>query len=161
MLEHSCSNEPAVSHMTRFDTVAEAIESFARGEFVVVVDDHDDGENGGKLVIAADAVTEEKMAWMMRHASDEIWAPMTTPPADRLQLPAGGGASSESFRPASTRSIALVVDDGPGASAGAHARTLAGLVHPAHTAREFRSPGHVLAVRARPGGVLTGRESVV
>jgi len=56
--------------------ISQAIEAYARGEFLVVVDD-EDRENEGDLIIAADAMTPEKMTFMIRHTSGVICAPMS------------------------------------------------------------------------------------
>ena len=45
-----------------FSTVEDAVAAVARGEIVVVVDD-EDRENEGDLIMAADAVTPEKIAF--------------------------------------------------------------------------------------------------
>lgn len=50
-----------------FDAVEDALAAFARGEFLVVMDD-EGRENEGDLIIAAEHVTTEKMAWMIRHS---------------------------------------------------------------------------------------------
>jgi len=44
----------------------DALEAFARGEFLVVMDD-EGRENEGDLIIAASRCTTEKMAWMIKH----------------------------------------------------------------------------------------------
>lgn len=44
----------------------DALAAFARGEFLVVMDD-EDRENEGDLIIAASHCTTEKMAWMIKH----------------------------------------------------------------------------------------------
>jgi len=49
-----------------FDTVPEALEAFANGEFLVVMDD-ENRENEGDLIIAGSQCTTEKMAWMIKH----------------------------------------------------------------------------------------------
>jgi 3,4-dihydroxy-2-butanone 4-phosphate synthase len=49
-----------------FDEVERAIDAVRRGEFVVVVDD-EDRENEGDLIIAADQMTPDKMAFMIRY----------------------------------------------------------------------------------------------
>ena len=66
------------------DTVA-AIKAFEDGEIVVVVDD-DDRENEGDLIVAAVHCTSEKMAFIIRHTSGIVCAPMTTDDAKRLNL---------------------------------------------------------------------------
>jgi hypothetical protein len=47
------------------DTVSSAIEAIARGEFVVVMDEQG-RENEGDLICAAEKITIEGMAWMIR-----------------------------------------------------------------------------------------------
>lgn len=49
-----------------FDDMQEALDAFARGEFLVVMDD-ESRENEGDLIIAADKITTEKMAWFIKH----------------------------------------------------------------------------------------------
>ena len=48
--------------------IESAVEAIKRGEFVVVVDDLD-RENEGDLVCAASKVTQQMMAWLIRHSS--------------------------------------------------------------------------------------------
>lgn len=50
----------------KFDAMEDALEAFARGEFLVVMDD-EGRENEGDLIIAASHCTTEKMAWMIKH----------------------------------------------------------------------------------------------
>ena len=49
-----------------FDSIDETIGAFRNGEFIVVLDSTD-RENEGDLIIAAEDVTAEKMAFMIRH----------------------------------------------------------------------------------------------
>ena len=49
-----------------FDSMEDALAAFARGEFLVVMDD-ENRENEGDLIIAASQCTTEKMAWMIKH----------------------------------------------------------------------------------------------
>ena len=64
--------------------VTAAIEAFGRGEIVVVVDD-DDRENEGDLFVAASLCTADKMAFIIRHTSGIVCAPLTPEEARRLQ----------------------------------------------------------------------------
>ena len=47
----------------KLDTVEEAIDEIKKGNFVIVVDD-EDRENEGDLIIAAEAITPEKVNFM-------------------------------------------------------------------------------------------------
>ncbi|GIS99724.1 MAG: hypothetical protein CM1200mP26_14370 [Acidimicrobiales bacterium] len=87
-------------------SIEDAIEAYARGEFLVVVDD-EDRENEGDLIIAADAMTPEKMAFMIRHTSGVICAPMSNDRADALDLPLMVVDNTESMRTAFTVSVDL------------------------------------------------------
>ena len=62
-----------------------AVEAFARGEIVVVTDD-DDRENEGDLFVAASLCTPEKMAFVIRHTSGIVCAPVSAEEARRLHL---------------------------------------------------------------------------
>ena len=62
-----------------------AIAAFARGELIVVTDD-DDRENEGDLFCAASLCTPEKMAFMIRHTSGIVCAPLDAADARRLHL---------------------------------------------------------------------------
>src|SRR5690606_3296758 len=69
-----------------FATIEEAIKEIAAGRPVVVVDD-EDRENEGDLIFAAQMATPELLAFMVRHTSGFICAPLTEAEADRLDLP--------------------------------------------------------------------------
>ena len=60
-----------------FDSVESAISAIAKGEIVVVVDDAA-RENEGDLILAAEHATPEKIAFMIRHTSGVLCAPMPT-----------------------------------------------------------------------------------
>ncbi|KAF9381150.1 hypothetical protein CPC16_009981, partial [Podila verticillata] len=50
-----------------FDSVEDAIQDIADGKFVIAVD-NEDRENEGDLIIAAEKVTTEQMAFLIRHS---------------------------------------------------------------------------------------------
>ena len=61
------SPPPAASELV-LSTIESALKAFQSGEFIVVVDDLE-RENEGDLIIAASAITTEKMAWIIKHSS--------------------------------------------------------------------------------------------
>lgn len=140
-------------HVVALDTIEDALAAYAKGEFLVVVDD-EDRENEGDLIIAADAMTEEKMAFMIRHTSGVICAPMLDDRADELRLPLMVAENTESHRTAFTVTVDLIEGCTTGISAGDRARTITALAEPERTPGEFARPGHIFPLRARPGGVL-------
>src|SRR5579862_4485778 len=67
------------------ERIRTAIAAFARGEIIIVADD-DDRENEGDLFVAASLCTPEKMAFIIRHTSGIVCAPLATEEARRLHL---------------------------------------------------------------------------
>lgn len=72
--------------MTRLSTIEDALEALRAGRPVLVTDD-EDRENEGDVIMAAQTLTDEWMAWTIRHSSGYVCAPMPDAIADRLDLP--------------------------------------------------------------------------
>jgi len=87
-----------------FDTVASAIQAIANGEFVIVVDDTD-RENEGDLIIAAEKITTEKMAFLVKHSSGLVCVGMPAPRLQTLDLPQMVTHNADPFRTAFTVSV--------------------------------------------------------
>ena len=131
-----------------FSTIEDSLEAFQRGDFVVVVDD-EDRENEGDLIIAADAMDEEKMAFMIRYTSGVICAPMTEERANSLELPLMVSNNTESMRTAFTVSVDLLEGSTTGISAGDRSATVGALSDPDFGVNDFARPGHIFPLRAR------------
>ena len=136
-------------------SIPEAIEVFRKGKFVIIVDD-EDRENEGDLVIAAEAVTPEAVAFMARKASGLICVPMAGEYLDRLGLgmmvpPARNGTR---FGTAFTVSVEAREGVTTGISAADRARTIAVLADPEAVSEDLVQPGHIFPLRYHPGGVL-------
>src|SRR4051794_23823351 len=86
------------------NTVTEAIEAVANGELIVVVDDGD-RENEGDLIMAASKASPEQIAFMIRHTSGIICAPMAPERADRLNLAPMVANNRDPMRTAFTVSV--------------------------------------------------------
>ncbi len=136
-----------------FDTVADAIEAIANGEFVIVVDDTD-RENEGDLIIAAEKITAEKMAFLVRHSSGLVCVAMQAQRLQALDLPQMVTENADPFRTAFTVSVDYKYGTTSGISAADRALTLRALADPASQASDFHRPGHLFPLRARLGGVL-------
>ncbi|KAM0525644.1 hypothetical protein ACHAPE_000354 [Trichoderma viride] len=136
-----------------FDSIPDSIEAFRRGEFLVVLDDPS-RENEADLIIAAEAITTEQMAWMVRYSSGYICAPITHARADALGLPPMVQRSEDPRGTAYTVSVDAA-DPSVTTGISAHDRALVCrvLADPASSASSLRRPGHVLPLRAAPGGV--------
>jgi 3,4-dihydroxy 2-butanone 4-phosphate synthase len=147
--------QPPSSGPKTFDSIESTVEAFRNGEFIVVLDSQD-RENEGDLIIAAEDVTTEKMAFMVRHTSGLICAPITSSLAGELQLPQMVVDNEDPNRTAYTISIdsndqTLITT---GISAHDRALTCRTLANPKAVVDSFRRPGHVFPLRARDGGVL-------
>lgn len=69
-----------------FGTIEDAVAAMAAGRFVVVLDD-EDRENEGDLIIAADRVTPEAMAFMVKHTSGLVCVALEPQRCEELNLP--------------------------------------------------------------------------
>src|SRR5436190_2244348 len=135
------------------DTVQEVLQAFAKGELVVVTDD-DDREGEGDLIVAASLCTAEKMAFIIRHTSGIVCAPITTDDARRLRLDPMVAHNESNHTTAFTVSIDYKPDGGTGISADERASCCRALANPNAGANDFARPGHIFPLIARDGGVL-------
>jgi 3,4-dihydroxy 2-butanone 4-phosphate synthase / GTP cyclohydrolase II len=133
--------------------VERAFAELAAGRPVLVADD-EGRENEVDVIFAASAASAEWVAWAVRHSSGYLCAPMPGHRADVLELPLMVERSEDPRGTAYTVSVDAAVGVTTGISAADRARTLRVLGDPASGARDLIRPGHVLPLRARPGGVL-------
>jgi 3,4-dihydroxy 2-butanone 4-phosphate synthase / GTP cyclohydrolase II len=142
-----------VSGEIRLGTVEEALEALRAGRPVLVADS-EDRENEADVVLAAQSATPEWVAWTIRHSSGYLCAPMTAARADALDLPLMVPHSQDPRRTAYTVTVDAATGVSTGISAADRARTLRVLADPAAGHNDLIRPGHVLPLRAVPGGVL-------
>jgi 3,4-dihydroxy 2-butanone 4-phosphate synthase/GTP cyclohydrolase II len=136
-----------------FAPIDDVIAAIARGDMVVLVDD-EDRENEGDLIMAAEHVTAEKLAFIIRHTSGVVVAPLTGERCDDLRLPMMVDHNTESHRTAFTVSVDLLEGTSTGISAADRALTIRALADGTVGYQAFARPGHVFPLRAREGGVL-------
>ncbi|HEX8074200.1 MAG TPA: 3,4-dihydroxy-2-butanone-4-phosphate synthase [Thermoleophilaceae bacterium] len=134
-------------------TIEEGIRAVAAGDLVIVADDVD-RENEGDLIMAAEKVTPEQIAFMIRHTSGIICQPMTGERLDQLDLPQMVSQNTESKRTAFTVSVDARNGTTTGVSAEDRACTVRALADPGTGAEDFLKPGHIFPLRYREGGVL-------
>ncbi len=135
------------------ERVAEAIRAFERGEIVIVTDD-DDRENEGDLFIAASHCTAEKMAFIIRHTSGIVCAPMTADTASRFRLDPMVSSNDAPLGTAFTVSVDFRHGLTTGISAEERTATVRALATDNTGPADFVRPGHVFPLIARDGGVL-------
>lgn len=139
--------------VTPTGAVKAAMAALAAGRMIVVTDDVD-RENEGDLIVAAEHVTAEQMAFLVRHTTGIVCVPMPSARADELQLPPMVVENTDNHDTAFTVSVD-VVGAGTGVSAKNRAMTANALTDRHLQPELLRRPGHLFPLRARPGGVLS------
>jgi 3,4-dihydroxy 2-butanone 4-phosphate synthase/GTP cyclohydrolase II len=134
-------------------TIEQAIEQLENGGMVVVVDD-EDRENEGDLIMAAEDVTPESMAFFLEHTSGVFCVPLESQRADELDLPLMVVANTEAQRTAFTVTVDFRHGTSTGISASDRAATVRALIDPATRPTDLNRPGHIFPLRYRQGGVL-------
>ena len=130
-----------------------AIAAFARGELIIVADD-DDRENEGDLFVAASLCTSEKMAFIIRHTSGIVCAPLGPEEARRLRLDPMVALNDAPLGTAFTVSVDVRHGLTTGISAEERTNTVRALANGNSGASDFVRPGHVFPLVAKEGGVL-------
>jgi len=138
---------------TDMQRVVDAVRAFERGEIVVVTDD-DDRENEGDLILAAEHATPEKLAFVIRHTSGIVCAPVTRDAARRLHLQPMVADNDAPLGTAFTVSVDFRHATTTGISAEERCNTVRALANPNNGPGDFVRPGHVFPLIAREGGVL-------
>ncbi|MGO6997816.1 3,4-dihydroxy-2-butanone-4-phosphate synthase [Rhizobium leguminosarum] len=133
--------------------IEDAISAIAGGKMVVVVDDQN-RENEGDIVVAADAVTPEAIAFMMTHARGLVCIAMEGERLDALDIPLMVPNNTESHKTAFTVSVDYLKGTTTGISAADRAATVRALVDDRAKPAEFARPGHIFPLRSNPRGVL-------
>ncbi len=136
--------------------VHEAIERIADGQLVVVVDDAE-RENEGDLIVAAEKVTAEMIAFAIRHTSGVLCASVPGTRCDALELPLMVAQGSDAQGTAFTVTVDARRGTTTGISASDRATTIRLLADASATAMDFVRPGHVFPLRSADGGVLKRR----
>jgi 3,4-dihydroxy 2-butanone 4-phosphate synthase/GTP cyclohydrolase II len=130
-----------------------AVAAFVRGEIVVVADD-DDREDEGDLFVAAALCTPEKMAFIIRHTSGIVCAPLALQDARRLHLDPMVALNDAPLGTAFTVSVDVRHGLTTGISAEERTNTVRALANGNSGAADFVRPGHVFPLVAKEGGVL-------
>lgn len=133
-------------------TIPEALEALRAGRPVLVADD-ESRENEGDVILSAEMATAEWVAWSIRHTSGFLCAPMTDEIADGLELPLMVNLNQDPKQTAYTVTVDAAEGVTTGISAADRARTLRVLAATESTPQSLIRPGHVVPLRAKPGGV--------
>jgi 3,4-dihydroxy 2-butanone 4-phosphate synthase/GTP cyclohydrolase II len=136
-----------------YQRVEAVIAAFAKGEIVVVTDD-DDREDEGDLFVAASLCTTEKMAFIIRHTSGIVCAPLAVEEAKRLHLDPMVALNDAPLGTAFTVTVDVRHGLTTGISAEERTNTVRALANDNSGASDFVRPGHVFPLVGKEGGVL-------
>ena len=139
-----------------FAAIQDAILAIAAGKMIVVVDDFD-RENEGDLILAAEAATPEKLAFIINHTSGVVCIALPAERLEALSLPLMVAENSDSMGTAFTVTVDYKHGTTTGISAADRALTIRALVDRTTVASDFSRPGHIFPLRGVGDGVLTRR----
>ena len=135
------------------NTIAEALDDFRQGKFVIVVDD-EDRENEGDFIIAAEKITPEKVNFMLKHGRGVLCAPITEQRCAELDLMHQVANNTSMLGTPFTITVDKLEGCTTGVSAADRAATIRALADPSSKPETFGRPGHINPLYARAGGVL-------
>lgn len=138
--------------MAQFNTIEEALEDLRNGKIIMATDDPD-RENEGDLICAAEFATTENVNFMATHAKGLICMPMSDEYVRKLMIPQMVSNNTDNHETAFTVSIDHV-DTTTGISAAERSITAMACVSEDAKPEDFRRPGHMFPLLAKPNGVL-------
>lgn len=136
-----------------FDTIEEGVSALSNGKMVILVDD-ESRENEGDLVVAAEHITPEQMAFMIRYTGGVVCLAMSGAHSDRLGLTPMTAQNKSSFETPFTITIEAAKGVTTGISAADRVQTIKAAIDATGELGGVISPGHVFPLRAQDGGVL-------
>lgn len=157
----SLQAEQAMQSQQFFDCLAPAAERIARaladmrsGRPVLLMDDFD-RENEVDLIVAAEKISQDSMARMIRDGSGIVCLCIPDTLADYLQLAPMVQDNQSRFSTAFTVSIEAKHGVSTGVSAADRVTTILAAMNDNAMADDLARPGHVFPLRAQAGGVLS------
>ena len=134
------------------NTIPEALDELRAGHVIIVVDDPD-RENEGDMICAAEFATQANVNLMASVAKGLICMPMSRDLAHKLSLEQMVSENTDNHETAFTVSIDHVSTT-TGISAAERSITALKCVDDDAKPGDFRRPGHMFPLVAKPGGVL-------
>ena len=138
--------------MSQFNTVEEALADLRAGKIILVTDDPD-RENEGDFICAAQFATTENINFMAAHGKGLICMPMSAEFVEKLQIPQMVSKNTDNHETAFTVSIDAA-NTTTGISAAERSVTAMACVAEDAKPSDFRRPGHMFPLLAKPNGVL-------
>lgn len=135
-----------------YQTIEQALQELRAGKCILVTDDPD-RENEGDLICAGQFATTENVNLMASYAKGLICMPMSRDNVVRLGLTQMVSHNTDNHETAFTVSIDHI-DTTTGISAVERGLTARMAADPSAHPGDFRRPGHMFPLEAKPGGVL-------
>lgn len=138
--------------MFEFNTVEDALKDLQEGKIILVTDD-EDRENEGDFICASEFATTENVNFMATHGKGLICMPMSEKICRKLMFPQMVTDNTDNHETAFTVSVDHV-DTTTGISAAERGLTARACVSDDAKPTDFRRPGHMFPLLAKPNGVL-------
>lgn len=139
--------------LNNFPRITAAIHAYQQGLPVLLSDDND-RENEADIVAAAENISVQTMALMIREGSGIVCLCLDEAIVDELALPAMVTHNQSRYQTAFTISIEAKEGVSTGVSAQDRVTTIQAALASDAQHRYIVSPGHIFPLRARKGGVL-------
>ncbi|MFZ6649734.1 3,4-dihydroxy-2-butanone-4-phosphate synthase [Undibacterium sp. TJN25] len=133
-----------------------ALSDMREGRPVLLMDDFD-RENEADLILAAEKITTETMAMLIRDCSGIVCLCLTDEKLQQLDLPPMVSSNGSRYGTAFTVTIEATHGVTTGVSAADRVTTIMAAVADNAQPSDLARPGHVFPLRAVPGGVLNRR----
>ena len=139
--------------LNQFAEIKDAIEDIRLGKMVVIVD-HEDRENEGDLMIAADKIKPEDINFMLRYARGLMCLTLTQNRCKMFGIPLMVNQTESDHQTYFTVSIEAARGVSTGSSVNDRATPIRIAVAVDAKPSDLKQPGHVFPLMARQGGVL-------
>jgi 3,4-dihydroxy 2-butanone 4-phosphate synthase len=133
--------------------IAAALDATRAGVPVILLDDFD-RENEADLIVAAEKLTVETMALMIRECSGIVCLCLSVDKVRALDLPPMAADNGSRYGTPFTVSIEAREGVTTGVSAADRVTTIRAAIAPDAKPSDLVRPGHVFPLRANPAGVL-------
>ena len=138
--------------MARLNSIEEALDELRNGKIILVTDDPE-RENEGDFICAAEFATTANINFMATYGKGLICMPMSEEYIEKLKIPQMVMQNTDNHETAFTVSIDHVTTS-TGISAAERSITALGCVSDDAKPEDFRRPGHMFPLLAKPNGVL-------
>lgn len=139
----------------QFSPIEDIISEYKKGNFVILVD-HQDRENEGDVMLAADYITEEKLNFLLQEARGFVCLTLTAQQTNKLKLPLMKSVNHRSSANHAAFTFLFEAKNGitTGISVKERVTSIKAAINPNASADDIVVPGHVLALVGCEGGVL-------